>query len=139
MIERNITPYYQLFEQLKHQFCQWIFVERHSLIIVSEKFNKLFEEMSKVTGFRMKADVRSPRHYPLVLVTDHMFINRYENWVTRKRRWDKEWQVGIKEGPLADTGPSTEVLQELNDLPLWYVGEQKVRDIGSDQVLFDPP
>ena len=64
MAHRNTTPYYQLFEQLKHQFCQWVFVERYTLVSVTEKFSRLFEEMSKVTGFRMRAEY-APTLFPL--------------------------------------------------------------------------
>ena len=69
MADRNATPYYQLFEQLKHHFCQWIFVERYTLVSVTEKFNRLFEEMSEITGFRMRAEYA----LTLLLLSHHLY------------------------------------------------------------------
>lgn len=66
MADRNVTPYYLLFEQLKHQFCQWVFVERHTLVSVTEKFSRLFEEIAGLTGFRMRAE-----YAPTVLPLSH--------------------------------------------------------------------
>ncbi|KAL9131562.1 MAG: hypothetical protein Q9217_000519 [Psora testacea] len=48
-----------------------------------------------------------------------------------KRRWDKEWQMG-------QGGPTPEVFEELGQLPLWYEGSRKVRELIPSNLVNEP-
>ena len=57
---------------------------------------------------------------------------RIDQWQTRKRRWDAEWAIG-------KGGPSAEVLEELDELPLWYRGKTKCKQLNPPTILEQPP
>ncbi|KAL9098199.1 MAG: hypothetical protein Q9163_006097, partial [Psora crenata] len=62
---------------------------------------------------------------------DQLFEEMYDQWQTRKRRWDKEWRI-------AQGGPTPEILEDLDNLPLWYEGTRKVRELIPSRVVSEP-
>ncbi|KAL9638343.1 MAG: hypothetical protein Q9164_001619 [Protoblastenia rupestris] len=101
MSEPRLSRYWERIERnYKYQFYQWFHVNQiGGLKVITGRFNDLFEEIYQATGTRDRMDS--------------------QDWAGRKRVWDKEWDIGGK-------GLSMAAVEELELLPLWYDGEEKL-------------